>query len=325
MYADCSANCADMSRGAGSAMRVLFFGTSEFAVPSLAALCEDPAFQIVAVVTQPDRPSGRGRHLARPPVKEAAEERGLHVVQPERVRRPEFVEWVRSLAPDAIALASFGQIIPVSLLQVPPLGPINVHASLLPKYRGAAPIQRAIMNGETVTGVCTMWMEPTLDTGDVLLREEVPILPDETGGELTERLAAVGARLLVETLKRLAQGDCPRQPQNHSEATYAPAITPEDARIDWNEPAERTVCRVRAMAPRPGAVAELAGRRIKVWRAELAEGSGSPGEVTAVGPKGVCVAAGDAAVCLLEVQPENGRRMSALDWARGLRLAPGRG
>ncbi|HZO91347.1 MAG TPA: methionyl-tRNA formyltransferase [Chthonomonadaceae bacterium] len=309
-------------------LRVVFFGTAEFAVPSLEALLE-AGHAILAVVTQPDKPQGRGRQLAASPVKKTAERHGLTVLQPKRVRAASFIETMRALAPDVLALAAFGQIIPQALLDLPPLGPINVHGSLLPKYRGAAPIQRAIMAGETVTGVTTMWMEATLDTGDVLLAESVPIEPDDTAGTLTPKLAALGARLLVDTLDGLAAGTIARHPQDDSLATYAPAITPEDGYLRWEEPAEVIRNRLRGVTPKPGAFAAIKGRRVKVWSAQVASasvGDALPGTVLALSraPSGVLVAAGaGTALLLTEVQPESGRRMPAADWARGLHLTPG--
>ncbi len=305
-------------------MRVLFFGTAEFAVPSLEALLADRRFEILAVVTQPDKPQGRGQRMVFSPVKQAALHAGLTVLQPRRVRSADFLEQARSLQPDVLALAAFGQIIPQPLLDLPPLGPINVHGSLLPAYRGAAPIQHALLNGETMTGVTTMWMEATLDTGDMLLQREVPIEPDDTTGTLTPKLATVGAQLLTETLLLLERGICPRTPQDHARATYAPAITPDDTRVRWEESAERVCNRIRALSPRPGVFATFRGRGVKLWRAQVApERAGEPGQVLAVTRDGVTVGTGGGAVTLQEVQPESGRRMAAADWARGARIRAG--
>jgi methionyl-tRNA formyltransferase len=265
--------------------------------------------------------------VAPSPVKRLAEKLGLPVLQPRRVRSEGFLQRMRDLRPEALALAAFGQIIPRPLLDLPPLGPINVHGSLLPRYRGAAPIQRAIMAGETETGVTTMWMDTALDTGDMLLAEAVAIQPDDDSGTLTPRLAAVGARLLVTTLDGLAAGTLPRRPQDEAQATYAPAIRPEDGEIRWTEPADAVCNRVRGVSPRPGAFASIQGRRVKIWRATPVplETPSEPGSVVALSksPPGVVVAAGAGAVLLAEAQPENGRRMPAADWARGLRLMPG--
>ncbi|HLV80921.1 MAG TPA: methionyl-tRNA formyltransferase, partial [Chthonomonadaceae bacterium] len=274
--------------------RVVFFGTAEFAVPSLEALLE-AGHDVLAVVTQPDKPQGRGRQLAASPVKKAAEAHGLPLLQPRRVRSDAFLEKMRALAPDALALAAFGQIIPQALLDLPPLGPINVHGSLLPKYRGAAPIQRALMAGETVTGITTMWMDATLDTGDILLAGSLPIAPDDTAGTLTSKMAELGARLLVETLDGLAAGTLARKPQDHSQATFAPAITPEDGLLRWEEPAEAVRNRIRGVSPRPGAFTAMKGRRVKVWAAEVAAPASeavAPGTVLEIrkNPSGVRVA-----------------------------------
>lgn len=306
-------------------MRVVFFGTAEFAVPSLAALVQD-GFDVVAVVTQPDRPQGRGQQRAASPVKRAAAAVGLPVLQPRRVRSELFLAQLRELAPDALALAAFGQIISQPLLDLPRLAPVNVHGSLLPRYRGAAPIQRAIMAGESVTGVTTMWMDASLDTGDILLSETVPIDDEDTAGTLTPAMATVGARLLVETLERLDAGNCVRTQQDDALATLAPAIVPEDCEIRWHEPARTTRSRIRGVSPKPGAYTVFRGRRIKVWHAAKAEGSGAAGEILAISkePPGVLVACGDRTALLLDdVQPENSRRMSAVDWANGTRLRPG--
>src|ERR1043165_7656768 len=216
-------------------MRILFFGTSDFAVPTLEALGDSRDHEILAVVTQPDRPSGRGLHVADSAVKHEALKRGLPILQPRRVREEAFLEEARALAPDALVLAAFGQIIPQALLDLPPFGPINVHGSLLPAYRGAAPIQHAILNSESVTGITTIWMDAKLDTGDILLQRSMPIDPDDTTGTLTPKLAALGADLLIETLNLLAGEKCPRIPQNHDQATYAPSITQEDQIVCWED------------------------------------------------------------------------------------------
>jgi methionyl-tRNA formyltransferase len=309
-------------------MRVLFFGTSDFAVPSLDALVASGRHQVISVVTQPDKPAGRGQHVAMSPVKHAALRHILPVLQPKRVRRPEFLEVARELKPDVLALAAFGQIIPQALLDLPPYGPINVHGSLLPAYRGAAPIQYALLNGETETGVTTMWMDATLDTGDILLKRALPIDPDDTTGTLAPKLAEIGAELLIETLGLLAEGRCPRTPQDDALATYAPPITPEDSRVRWNEPAERTRNRIRALSPKPGVYAETNGRRVKLWQVSrrgtwLPPYERSAGTVLAVTKEGVEVATGDGALLLEEVQQEGSRRMPAADWARGARIQAG--
>ena len=311
-------------------LRIVFFGTAEFAVPSLEALVA-AGHEILVVVTQPDKPQGRGRQLFPSPVKMAALKYGLQTMQPKRVRSENFLSKMRELKPDALALAAFGQIIPQALLDIPPLGPINVHGSLLPKHRGAAPIQRAIMAGEKFTGVTTMRMDATLDTGDILLSASIPIEVNDTSGTLIEKLSSLGASLLVETLEGLSKGTLSRTPQDHGEATLAPALTPEDTLIRWEESAERICNRVRGLVPRLSGVTEIGGKRLKVWAAEavqISEKTVRPGVVIAIQkrPAGVLVASGQGGVVLLtEVQPENGKRMSAADWARGVRLATGSG
>jgi methionyl-tRNA formyltransferase len=312
----------------GTPLNVLFFGTAEFAVPSLLAL-QESHHNIVSVVTQPDKPSGRGNKVAYSPVKVAALALELPVMQPKRVRSPKFIERVRQMNPDAIALAAFGQIIPAELLEIPRLGPINVHGSLLPAYRGAAPIQWSILNGDDHTGVATMWMEPTLDTGEVLLSSAMPIEDTDNTLTLTHKLAAVGADLLVTTLDNLADGTAVRRPQDNTLATYAPPIQPNDGVIKWNETARQIDCRVRAMYPKPGATASIKDRKVKVWMTLPAPGIADEQAVGTIlaltkDMHTVLVAAGNGtAIHLIEVQPENGRRMPADAWARGLRLQPG--
>lgn len=309
-------------------LRTVFFGTADFAVPCLMALLE-AGHEVLAVVTQPDKPQGRGMQLAFSPVKRAAERHGLPVLQPRRVRAAAFIAKMRDLQPDVLTLAAFGQIVPQELLDLPPLGPINVHGSLLPKYRGAAPIQRAIMAGEAETGVTTMWMAATLDTGDMLLARSLPIAPEDTAGTLFPKLAGLGADLLVETLQGLASNTLPRRPQDDALATYAPALTPEDGHLHWSEPALALHNRIRGVSPRPGAFTEFNGRRVKVWASLVAPDPSEPvppGTILGFSkhPAGLLVAAGNnTALLLTEMQPDSGKRMPADAWARGLRLAAG--
>jgi methionyl-tRNA formyltransferase len=309
-------------------LRIAFFGTAEFAAPSLEALVS-AGHHVIIVVSQPDRPQGRGRHLVPSPVKEAARRLGLPVVQPKRVRSARFVEMLRELRPDIIALAAFGQIVPQALLDLPRLGPINVHGSLLPKYRGAAPIQRAIMAGERETGVTTMWMDAALDTGNILLKQAIAITPEDTAGSLTPKLAIIGAELLVRTVDGLASGTLVRAPQDDTQSTLAPAIKQEEGDIPWADTADAISCRVRGLNPKPGAYTAFRGKRLKIWSAWPAA---SPADGAERGriiellkkPHGLVVACGShTALVLIEVQPESGRRMPAADWARGIRAAPG--
>ena len=302
-------------------MRLVFMGTSGFAVPILAAL--HSSHTVVAVVTQPDRPSGRGQHVHESPVKKQAAEPRLNIHQPERVRSEDFVATMESLLPlDVMVVAAFGQIIPKSILDMPRLGCVNVHASLLPSYRGAAPIQHAIMNGETVTGVTTMLMDTGLDTGAILLQREVPILQEETAGELEVRLSDTGAQLLLETLVGLRNSSITAIPQDSEQVTLAPSLKREQALVDWNMPASTIVNRVRAFSPRPGAYAEVGGRMLKIWRARAVEiDGGAPGRPVRVSDEGLIVATSSGGVLLTEVQPENRKRMSGAEFARGARIS----
>ncbi len=245
-------------------VKLVFLGTPQFAVPSLEAIA-GAGHHIAAVYTQPDRPKGRGNVLAASPVKQAATRLGLAVYQPERIRRPESVERLAFLKPDAMVVVGYGQIIPQSIIDIPPLGIVNVHASLLPKYRGAAPIQWAIANGETRTGVTTMRIDAGLDTGDTLLRWETAIGPEENALQLGPRLAAAGARLLVETLEKMASGTLAPQPQNPAEATYAPLLKKEDGRIDWSWPSAKIYNRARGFLPWPGAYSAFRGQLFHIW------------------------------------------------------------
>jgi len=305
-------------------MRIVFMGTPHFAVPSLHALLE-AGHDVLAVVTQPDKPVGRKRVLTPPPLKVAAVQRGLTVLQPERARDEAFLAQMRALAPDLVAYAAYGKILPPSFLEIPRHGCINVHASLLPKYRGAAPIQWAIINGETVTGVSIMRAEAGVDTGPVLLQREEPIRPDDTAGDLSARLARLGAEMLVEAVGLIESGRAVFIPQDESLATYAPMLKPEDAVLDWNQPAQSVRNRVRALNPKPGAVAVIQGREVKVWRASVVDGdpSAEPGTVIAVCKAGPAVQACGGAVLLEEVQPAGGKRMSGADLARGWRIHAG--
>ena len=246
-------------------MRLIFLGTPTFAVPTLERVVEG-GHQVVAVVTQPDRPRGRGQHAAPPPVKEAALRLGLPVYQPERVRRPEALEYLRGLPVDAMVVVGYGQIIPQSVIDLAPLGILNVHGSLLPKYRGAGPIQWAILNGETRTGVTTMRIDAGLDTGDMLLKAETEIGPDEDAIELGRRLSTMGADLLVETLAGLAAGSIVPEKQDSTQATYAPLLKKEDGLIDWSQPAASIHNKVRGLQPWPGAYTSWRGERLHIWK-----------------------------------------------------------
>ncbi len=307
-------------------MRVLFFGTSAFAVPTLDALIEArDRHSILGVVTQPDRPSGRGLKLQYSPVKLRALEAGLPVFQPERVRRKPFLKEVAEMAPDALVVVSFGQIIPRQMLEQPRFGGINVHASLLPRWRGAAPIHHALLAGDTETGVATMQMETTLDTGPVYLEAREPIRPEDTVATLERRLALLGGPLLIETLDRLERGDLAPTPQNEDGMVYASPVTREHGLLDpVSQPAVVLERQVRGTAPRPGAFLVVAGRTLKVLEAAVGPALPSPpGTIARVDKDGVSVATPDRNLVLLRVQPENKVPMNASDWARGARITVG--
>ena len=305
-------------------MRLVFMGTSPFAVPSLQALHEAPEHEILAVVTQPDRPSGRGGRVAASPVKDAATRLGLPVLQPEKVRAREFVQSLRDLAPDVLVVAAFGQIIPQRLLDLPPYGGINVHGSLLPRWRGAAPMQYALMAGDAETGVTTMQMDAGLDTGDILRQASLPLTEDDNLGTLEARLSALSAPLLLETLSALAAGLCPRVPQDPARMTLSPSLSPDIGAFDWTRPARDLHNLTRGVTPRPGAYTLWQGKRLKVLKTGLSEDmAGEPGVVQNVGPGGITVTTGKGALRLLDVQPESKGRMAADAWARGARVGPG--
>jgi len=302
-------------------MNLVFLGTPGFAVPTLRALVTG-GHRVLAVYTQPDRPKGRGGKTTASPVKEAALGLGLAVEQPERVRRPESVVALRALAPDAMVVVGYGQIIPQSIIDIPRLGIINVHASLLPKYRGAAPIQWAIANGEQRTGVTTMQIDAGLDTGGMLLKWETEIGAEENALELSDRLAPAGADLLVQTLDGLAAGTLKAEPQANAQATLAPILKKEDGQIDWTWPAAKIFNRTRGFLPWPGAYSSFRGQLFHVWRARVAAETGSrrPGSIWA-DKKRLLVQAGDATVLeLIEVQVEGRKRMAADAFVNGQRL-----
>jgi methionyl-tRNA formyltransferase len=303
-------------------MRLVFLGTPSFAVPTLEHIVA-AGHQVLEVVTQPDRPRGRGQKPAPPPVKETAERLGIPVFQPERVRRPEPVERLRALAPEAMVIVGYGQIVPQNIIDLAPLGIINVHASLLPKYRGAAPVQWAVINGETRTGVTTMRIDAGLDTGDMLLKSETEIGEAETAVELAARLSVTGAELLVKTLEGLAGGRIVPEKQDPAQATYAPILKKEDGLIDWAQPARAIYNRVRGLQPWPGAYTRFRGQQLHVWKAVLGVGGwglgvGGVGRILTMKP--LLISCGEGALELSEVQLEGRRRMSAADFANGQRL-----
>ncbi len=297
-------------------MRVVFFGTPEFAVPSLQALLGE-GFDVVAAVTRPDKPQGRSRsETVPPPVKVAAQEEDVLLLQPERPTGVEFLARLRALAPDVGVVVAYGHILPPELLGLPRHGMINVHPSLLPELRGAAPIEWAILNGLSQTGVTIMQLEAGLDSGPILLQIPHDIDPDVTGGELSEHLSEMGAQALVEALALLEANQLTPRAQDHARATYAAKATRETRRIHWSDPAERVSRVIRAFDPTPGAWTELDGREVKLFGARVAEGSGAPGEIR-TSDGGLRVTAARGAVTIDEVQPAGKPRMSSADWVRG--------
>jgi methionyl-tRNA formyltransferase len=300
-------------------MKLVFMGTPRFAAPSLEAIVAG-GHDVAVVYTQPDRPKGRGRELAVSPVKEAAARLGLDVRQPARVRQPEVVAELAAIRPDAIAVVGYGQIIPQSVIDIPALGIINVHASLLPKYRGAAPVQWAIANGERVTGVTTMLIDAGLDTGPILLQQETPVGDEETALDLAPRLASMGAELLMRTLEGLAAGAIAPVPQNDAEATLAPILRKEDGLIGWARPARAIFNRARGFLPWPGAWTWFRGQRFNIWKCRPAEGPGrGVGRLYGEGRR-LLAGCGDGALELLEVQLEGRKRVTGEAFLHGHRL-----
>lgn len=297
-------------------MRIVFMGTPDFAVPSLEKLT-DEGYEVVGVFTQPDRPKGRGNKLTPSPVKICAGKHGIPVFQPEKIRR-DGVKTLRELKPDLCVTAAFGQILSQEILDIPPLGSINVHASLLPRHRGSAPIAHAILQGDRKAGVTTMWMDRGIDTGAMLLRAETEIGETETCGELTERLSRLGAEVLGKTLKMLENGTLRSIPQNEDEMTYDPMLTREMGEMNFTGTADSARGQINGLNPWPCASVMLEGERLKLLRAACAEGKGEPGEVLVSDPKkGLVIACGDGAVQILELQAPGGKKMRAEDYLRG--------
>lgn len=303
-------------------LRIIFMGTPEFACPTLRTLIERGE-NVVAVVTQPDRPKGRGQQTLPPPVKVLAEAHGIPVLQPVKVRLPESIEEIRALEPDLIVVVAFGQILPKALLEIPKHGCINVHASLLPRYRGAAPLNWCIINGECETGVTTMMMDVGLDTGDMLLKRATPIDPDEDTQSLHDRMSTLGAELLAETLDRLKAGELVPEKQDDSLTCYAPMMKKEDGLIDWGKSARDIKNQVRGMTPWPGAYSALDDKLLKVYRVETAAGSGLPGTVLSAGRDGFEIACGEGSLLIRELQLEGKKRMAAGDFLAGYKVQPG--
>lgn len=305
-------------------MKIIFMGTSDFAVPSLLKIMESPD-EILAVVTQPDRPRGRGNKFIPSPVKEIAVKHDLPVLQPARIKNEESIDRIQSLEADLIVVVSYGQIIPPELLDYPRLGCINVHASLLPRYRGAAPIQRAIMAGEEISGVTTMALDSGLDTGDIILQMPVPIPPEMDHGQYEQVLAAAGADLLMDTLAILKSGSFPKKKQNPALASYAHMLTREEEEIDWRDDAIAIHNRIRALSPKPAAYTSFQGKRFKIFKSlVLPEAThGEPGEIAAIVPAGFIVQSSRGLLEIREVQLEGRKRMPCSDFLKGFKLKVG--
>ena len=301
-----------------SPWRIVFFGTPAFAIPALKNLLQGPD-EVGAVVTQPDREKGRGRKVIPSPVKELALQHGLTLFQPEKVREEAFQEKIKSLHPDLFVVVAYGQILPKSLLKIPKHGAVNIHASLLPKYRGAAPIPWAILKGERLTGVTTMMMDEGMDTGDILLQTEIPIGDEETSETLQDRLALLGAQLLLEIVRGMKAGNIHPIQQDHSKATYAPPLKKEDGQIDWGKEAKEIDRQVRALNPWPGAFTEWNGQLLKIYKGEVREETSErkAGIVSWVGSNFIEVGTGKDSFLIKEVQLEGKRRMSVRDFLAG--------
>src|SRR6184192_3963026 len=304
-------------------MNLVFCGTPRFAVPTLKKLVE-AGFTVHLVVTQPDRPRGRGLELAPSAVKECALDLALPILQPDKIRNNEqFRNQLAELKPDAVIVVGYGRIIPQWMIDLPPLGNINLHASLLPKYRGAAPLHWAIASGETVTGVTSMRIDAGLDTGDILLQKEIPIAPEDTAETLAPRMVAIGAELMVETLHGLKSGTIHPKPQDNSQATLAPLLKKEDGRIDFHQPAPEIVNRIRGFQPWPGAFTSFRGKNLHIWAARPDGRHLKEGELAVEGERLIVGCGSRTALELLELQPEGKKRMPSRDFMHGYRVSSG--
>lgn len=305
-------------------MRVIFMGTPDFAVPSLEALLSK--HEVVLVVTQPDKPKGRGKKMVPTPVKACALAHGIPVLQPEKVKEPEFVEQLRSYEPDLIAVTAFGQILSEPILEMPKYGCINVHGSLLPKYRGAAPMQWSIIDGEKVTGITTMYMAKGLDSGDMLLKAEVEITDEDTFATIHDKMAVTGANLLLDTLDQLEAGTLERIPQDHDAATYAPMITKETGHIDWSKNRQDIINLIRGLNPVPAAYTIYEEEVLKIFGAVISDvqaDDAANGEIVAVVKKGFVIKCGDGCLLITEVQARGGKRMMTDAYLRGHAMKEG--
>ncbi|MBC8209074.1 MAG: methionyl-tRNA formyltransferase [Desulfobulbaceae bacterium] len=304
--------------------RIIFMGTPDFAVPALQALIDGPD-EIVAVVSQPDRPKGRGKKLQPTPIKITAETAGIPVLQPNKIRTPEFLAELRAFQPDLIVVAAYGRILPKSILELPPLGCINIHGSLLPSHRGAAPIQWAVIRGDANAGVTIMQMDEGMDTGDMLLQVAIPVSPDETAGGLFAKLSELGGKALLTALDRLRSDDLPPIAQDHSLASEAPPLNKEDGCINWNKPAKELHCLIRGLDPWPTAYTFLDNKRFRLFAPQIVhhDSDNLPGTLLAADRQGLLIACGRDALLIRELQPEGKRRMTAQAFLCGQPLQPG--
>jgi len=305
-------------------VNIIFMGTPEFAVPSLAMLSASDN-NLVGIVTQPDRPKGRGKHLHAPPVKLLALQHGLPLVQPEKIKEENFIQWVKTINPDLMVVVAFGQILPPKLLRIPPYGCINLHASLLPNYRGAAPINWALINGETRTGVTTILMNEWMDAGDILLQRETDIAPEDDALTLSHHLSILGAKLLFETISQLKRGMLHPLPQDHSKASYAPLLKKEDGHIDWKKEAKIIHHQIRGTFPWPGGFTTWENKFLKILKSKVIdeETKEQPGTVSQVSLEGIKVATGKGYLVLTELQLQDRKKMSAAEFIRGHHLEKG--
>ena len=304
--------------------KIIFMGTPQFSVPGLQALHLN-GYDIAGVVTQPDRPKGRGRRITFSPVKQTAMDLGYPVIQPSSIKTPDFADHIKSLKPDFQVVIAYGKILPENVLALPRLGTINIHASLLPKLRGAAPIQWAVINGETETGVCSMRMDKGMDTGDILLTAKEPVKPDDTAGTLHDRLAVKGATVLIDTLKAYADNTIQPVRQDHTLATYAPMLTKDDGLINWNKSAKSLESFIRGVTPWPGAYTFWGDKRLKIFKSTpiIAEISEPPGTVVMGFPDELRVATGEGVLSVQEIQGASGKRLTVKDFLRGHPIKPG--
>lgn len=306
-------------------MRILFMGTPDFSVPTLECLI-DSEHEIIGVVTQPDKPKGRGKHIIHPPIKMVALEKGIPVYQPIKVKEQDFMDTMAALKPDLAVVVAFGQILPKAFLELPKYGCINIHASLLPKYRGAGPIQWAVIHGEATTGVTTMYMDVGLDTGDMLLKETVKIEPNETGGSLHDKLSVIGGPLILKTIQAMVENHLVRQPQDNALATYAPMLNKEMGNINWNQPADTIEHLVRGLNPWPSAYTYYEGKLLKIWESEVVTSDALDipnGSICEIGDDGFVVKCKEDALLIKNLQLQGKKRMSTVDFLRGHQIQLG--